>query len=283
LASPLPGLPLYPALHAFVGAITVIGLGRFGYLALSLQRGALHTPEPIGFAAFVILAELLPVKVPRRADELTVSTTFAFALLITSGLPEAVVAQTAALVIADVLRPRRSRAVTSTSRRARSRWRPPARSGASSPAGSSWATSGTSARPPSAPTAAPRWPSSSSTTSSPARPGRSLSASASCPTSWATCSSRRPAPRSAGALLDAWSAHLNAKPLDRWFAHTTSRDLLAVEADVTEALTGLAFAWTGWLAAAELAPFMTELPCSTSASARAILAETSSPACARQA
>jgi hypothetical protein len=127
LASPLPGLPLYPALHAFVGAITVIGLGRFGYLALSLQRGALHTPEPIGFAAFVILAELLPVKVPRRADELTVSTTFAFALLITSGLPEAVVAQTAALVIADVLRPRRSRAVTSTSRRARSRWRPPHR------------------------------------------------------------------------------------------------------------------------------------------------------------
>lgn len=64
----------------------------------------------------------------------------------------------------------------------------------------------------------------------------------------------------AGALLDAWSAHLNAKPLDRWFAHTTSRDLLAVEADITEALAGLAFAWTGWLAAGELAPFMTQLP-----------------------
>lgn len=64
----------------------------------------------------------------------------------------------------------------------------------------------------------------------------------------------------AGALLDAWTAHLNAKPLDRWFAHTTSRDLLGVEAKITEALAGLAFAWTGWLAAAELAPFVTQLP-----------------------
>lgn len=64
----------------------------------------------------------------------------------------------------------------------------------------------------------------------------------------------------AGSLLDAWTAHLNAKPLDRWFAHTTSRDLMAVEATITEALAGLAFAWTGWAAAAELAPFVTQLP-----------------------
>lgn len=62
------------------------------------------------------------------------------------------------------------------------------------------------------------------------------------------------------ALLDAWTAHLNAKPLDRWFAHTTNRDLLDVQARVTKASTSLTFAWTGWSAAAELAPFMTQLP-----------------------
>jgi diguanylate cyclase (GGDEF)-like protein len=102
--TPLPGLPLYPALHAFVAAVTLVGIAVFTALAVSLPAGALRSPEAIGFAAFVIVAELLPVKVPRRADELTVSTTFAFALLITSGLPEAVVAQGAALIFADLWR-----------------------------------------------------------------------------------------------------------------------------------------------------------------------------------
>lgn len=62
------------------------------------------------------------------------------------------------------------------------------------------------------------------------------------------------------ALLDAWTAHLNAKPLDRWFAHTTNRDLLEVQAHVTNELGNVTFAWTGWSAAAELAPYMTQLP-----------------------
>lgn len=62
------------------------------------------------------------------------------------------------------------------------------------------------------------------------------------------------------ALLDAWAAHLNAQPLDRWFAHTTDRDLLAVQNRLTTALATATFAWTGWLAAEVLAPFMTQLP-----------------------
>jgi hypothetical protein len=62
------------------------------------------------------------------------------------------------------------------------------------------------------------------------------------------------------ALLDAWAAHLNAQPLDRWFAHTTDRDLLAVQTRLTNGLAKATFAWTGWLAAEVLAPFMTQLP-----------------------
>jgi hypothetical protein len=64
----------------------------------------------------------------------------------------------------------------------------------------------------------------------------------------------------AGSLLDAWTAHLNSKPMERWFAHTTSRDLLDIEATITETMAGLTIAWTGWAAAAELAPFVTQLP-----------------------
>ncbi len=62
------------------------------------------------------------------------------------------------------------------------------------------------------------------------------------------------------ALLEAWVAHLNAQPVDRGFAHTTNRDILAVQGRLTQALAGLTFAWTGWLAAEVLAPFVTQLP-----------------------
>jgi hypothetical protein len=64
----------------------------------------------------------------------------------------------------------------------------------------------------------------------------------------------------AHAMLDAWTAHLNAAPLDRWFAHTTNRDLLAVQNRIIQAFDGLTFAWTGWPGAEELAPFVTQLP-----------------------
>ena len=53
----------------------------------------------------VLLGELLPLKIPRRGEheELTVSTTFAFALLLVAGLGPAVAAQSVASVIQDVV------------------------------------------------------------------------------------------------------------------------------------------------------------------------------------
>jgi hypothetical protein len=64
----------------------------------------------------------------------------------------------------------------------------------------------------------------------------------------------------ANALLDAWTAHLNAEPPDRWYAHTTSRDLADVQARLAAALDGLTFGWSGWFAAEQLAPFVTQMP-----------------------
>ena len=61
-------------------------------------------------------------------------------------------------------------------------------------------------------------------------------------------------------LLASWTEHLNAGPVERWFAHSTSRDLHEPQRRLGEALSGLTFAWTGWAAAEHLAPFVTELP-----------------------
>jgi hypothetical protein len=61
-------------------------------------------------------------------------------------------------------------------------------------------------------------------------------------------------------MLDSWTAHLNEIPIERWYAHTTSRDLLAVQRRLTDALEDIAFSWTGWAAAQQLAPFVTQLP-----------------------
>lgn len=61
-------------------------------------------------------------------------------------------------------------------------------------------------------------------------------------------------------MLASWTAHLNAVPVERWFAHTTNRDLNDVQTRLTHALTDTDFGWTGWAAAAQLAPFVTQLP-----------------------
>jgi hypothetical protein len=61
-------------------------------------------------------------------------------------------------------------------------------------------------------------------------------------------------------MLESWTAHLNAIPVERWYAHTTSRDLLDVQQRLTHALGNMTFGWTGWAAAQQLAPFVTQLP-----------------------
>jgi len=61
-------------------------------------------------------------------------------------------------------------------------------------------------------------------------------------------------------LLASWTEHLNAEPVERWFAHSTSRDLHDLEQRLGQAFAGLTFAWTGWAAAEHLAPFISQLP-----------------------
>lgn len=60
--------------------------------------------------------------------------------------------------------------------------------------------------------------------------------------------------------MASWVEHLNAQPLERWFAHSTGRDLHELAHRLARALSGLGFAWTGWVAAERPAPFVSELP-----------------------
>ena len=39
-------------------------------------------------------------------------------------------------------------------------------------------------------------------------------------------------------MLESWTTHLNTRPIERWYAHTTSRDLEDVLTFYAELLTG---------------------------------------------
>ena len=98
---------LQPVHHYVVGVIavglTVLCLTTF----LGLERLA---ETPIGtlalFTPLVVLGELLPIRVRRRNDEeeITVSTPFAFTLLLASGIGAASLALILASLVADALR-----------------------------------------------------------------------------------------------------------------------------------------------------------------------------------
>src|SRR5262245_3157645 len=87
----------------FCWAVSVVGLCAF---AIIVDAGP---PLPVEDATFwllasgVVVAELFPLKIPRRGDdeEITIATSFSYALLIMSGLPAAVVVQGVASVIQD--------------------------------------------------------------------------------------------------------------------------------------------------------------------------------------
>jgi diguanylate cyclase (GGDEF)-like protein len=80
--------------------------------AVVLCAGHLHlryiSEDPLTFAVLaggVVLGEMLPVKIPRRGDdeELTLSASFAMALLLLGGLGPALVAQGAASILQDIM------------------------------------------------------------------------------------------------------------------------------------------------------------------------------------
>jgi diguanylate cyclase (GGDEF)-like protein len=94
--------------HRYVGGVIAVGLPALGLAAGLGYHQAQRTPGPILvlFTLLVVLGELLPIRVRRRGDEeeITVSTPFAFALLLTGGAAAAAAALCIASVLADATR-----------------------------------------------------------------------------------------------------------------------------------------------------------------------------------
>src|ERR1700743_3891779 len=96
-----------PKVRIYCEAIFVVSVA-----AVALLLGDLHLryilDDPLPFAVLaggVVLGEMLPVKIPRRGDdeELTLSASFAMALLLLGGLGPALVAQGTASIVQDIM------------------------------------------------------------------------------------------------------------------------------------------------------------------------------------
>src|SRR2546421_2528482 len=94
------------AVHLYVVAVSLAGMGLFAALLARSDLGGVDWTRAGLFAGFVLLGELLPITVPRQGeeDQITTSTAFALALMLTAGVVPAIVAQGCASVLADLLR-----------------------------------------------------------------------------------------------------------------------------------------------------------------------------------
>jgi diguanylate cyclase (GGDEF)-like protein len=92
--------------HTYVLAVSVAGVGLFAALVAADPHVAPISAEALLFGLFVLLGELLPITVPRQGeeDQITTSTTFALALLLTLGPVPAMVAQACGSIISDAVR-----------------------------------------------------------------------------------------------------------------------------------------------------------------------------------
>jgi diguanylate cyclase (GGDEF)-like protein len=91
----------------YVGLTALTAAGAAGALVAAVWTVGWQFATPVRFcvlAAFVLAGELLPIRVPRRngLDKVTISTAFAFALLVSVGLLPACIVYAGASTIADL-------------------------------------------------------------------------------------------------------------------------------------------------------------------------------------
>ena len=92
-------------LHLYVAAVSVVGLVLLLLVAtIGLGDLQLAGVEFWMFFAFAVMGELFPIKVPRGSEEeeITTSTTFVYAIMLSGGTVLAVLAQAVASLVADL-------------------------------------------------------------------------------------------------------------------------------------------------------------------------------------
>lgn len=99
-------MPASRALRAYVASVTVAGAGMLAILLAHLDtRRVAGTPAVWVLAAFLLLGEWAPIRVPWRdtEQEITLSTTFVFAVLLLAGAPFAAASQAFASALPDAV------------------------------------------------------------------------------------------------------------------------------------------------------------------------------------
>jgi len=105
----LETIQVYVGLVALAGAGLIAALSLMGQFHFDVVAPGMYWPgglRRIMFSVFVLLAELLPITVPRGNDteEITTSTTFAFGLVLGWGVGWAVTSLVGATIVADLVR-----------------------------------------------------------------------------------------------------------------------------------------------------------------------------------
>ncbi len=97
--------PRRPArLRAFLATVAVLGFAVLVPLAIDAADVLADAPAVLWvLAAFLLLGELLPIKVPGHEDEVTTSSSFTYTLLVLAGLAPAAVAQAVGSLVADLI------------------------------------------------------------------------------------------------------------------------------------------------------------------------------------
>ena len=97
-----------PPHRPFVAAVSVTGLCLLAVIAVTRAAGVLEHADALFalLALAILIAELFPVDLPDDGGQISFSTTFAFAILLTDGIAAVVLVHALALALADALRRR---------------------------------------------------------------------------------------------------------------------------------------------------------------------------------
>ncbi len=106
-ARPRPAV-LAPPYRPFTLAVSAVGLILLAVIAVADGADVLERADTLTLllGVAILIAELFPMRVPEDDGEVSFSTTFAFALLLTDGVAAVVLVHAVALVLADALRRR---------------------------------------------------------------------------------------------------------------------------------------------------------------------------------